>query len=85
MNTTKYAELYARTYDNLFGRLSKPLQDRVLACKADNKLVDIEVDQFVALVIERAEQKENELEAREVQALKDANAQLQLNEVKGTA
>lgn len=76
MDITKYAELYATTYDRMFQRLSKQMQERVLACKANNELVDEEVDAFIALVMERAEQKENDLEAKEVQSLKLANAQI---------
>jgi hypothetical protein len=82
MDTTKYAELYATHYDKQFKKLSKSLQDRVLACKLDNNLKDVEVEAFIKLVIDAAEAEEATLEAKEVTALLAANKQLQLNETK---
>ena len=82
MDTTKYAELYASHYDKLFKKLSKPMQDRVLACKADNNLKDVDVELFIAQVIDAAETDEAKLEAKEQQVLKEVNAKLQLAETK---
>jgi hypothetical protein len=51
------AEQYQKTYQIAFGKLSKAFQDRVLACKADNAIVDPDVDEWIAGVIEQAEAK----------------------------
>lgn len=51
------AEQYQKTYQIEFGKLSKSFQDRILACKADNKILDPEVNDWIAAIIEQAEAK----------------------------
>jgi hypothetical protein len=49
------AAAYERAYHLLFNKLSKPLQDRVLAVKANNDLKDVVVNDFLKSVIAMAE------------------------------
>ena len=51
------ASLYQTTYTLAFKKLSKAMQDRVLACKGDNAIKDPEVDDWITEVAAKAEAK----------------------------
>ena len=48
-------QIYSITYDTLYGKLSPAMQKRVLACKDNNDLKDVEVTAFIREVITVAE------------------------------
>ena len=49
------ANLYRDTYNKEFKKLDKAMQDRVLACKDDNTIVDPEVNEFISRICEIVE------------------------------
>ena len=51
-------EFYRETYAAEFKKLSKTMQDRVLAYKVDDTLLDPEVEEWIGKLCELAEAKE---------------------------